>query len=473
MPTVTNQNIALVHRKEWQMMTPAPVASSSGSFVITDINETDVNSLYVVSATVHYLYNHKEDSYIQIPSGALAGSFGAGSCGARSRYSNTFTANGGSTTTVVTATILSDLAVGSTIRFLSGANLGKESLITGVIVIPGTSTTLQFGALSSAVVNNDTFVLDTGRFFIVNAGIVASGSFKSYDMVSSIWTTLGITNLPSIVSDSRLVVTPSNDVFATGFASSATTTTLTNTPKTWTVNQWTNYQIRITAGTGIGQIRTISSNTANVLTVSTAFTITPDVTSSYELTGNDDNIYFLGNGAVTMYKYSISSNTWVVMAPTTARGGLVIAGMSANWSGISGDINRYNESNIQDGRYIYSFRGGSGTLDRFDIAGGASGAGAWLNIAYNGLMETFNTGSAYALSNEFIYIRKDATHRYFKFSITGSYIYPLTTNLYPDSTALVGDKIWIKNYTENGVVKLTWLYSLRNSATELHRILLF
>lgn len=49
---------------------------------------------------------------------------------------------------------------------------------------------------------------------------------------------------------------------------------------------------------------------------------------------------------------------------------------------------------------------------------------------------------------------------------------PLSTNLYTDGAALVGDKLWIKDYLESGVVKLSWVYSLRNTGTEVHRMLL-
>ena len=49
---------------------------------------------------------------------------------------------------------------------------------------------------------------------------------------------------------------------------------------------------------------------------------------------------------------------------------------------------------------------------------------------------------------------------------------PFTTNLYPDGTAVIGDKLWLKDYVESGVVKLSWVYSLRNTGTEVHRMLL-
>ena len=320
MPTVSNQNIALVHRKEWQMMTPAPAASVAGSFVIVDSKEEDNLALYVVNATVHYLYHHDEDAWVQIPSGALAGTFGAGACGTRSRFSTTITANGGSTTTATTATAITGLCKGKKIRFLTGANIGLERVITGVIITPAGTNTIQFAALPSAVVNTDTFAIDTGRFFVVNGGTQASGSFKNYDPLRGVWTTLSQTGLPATLgTDCKLVVTPSDRIIVTGTATAGGASTLTNSAKTWTTNQWCNYQIRITAGTGIGQVRTIASNTATVLTTSVAWTTTPDATSVYEITGNDDFIYLLGNNAVTMYRYSISGNTWTIIAPTTAR----------------------------------------------------------------------------------------------------------------------------------------------------------
>lgn len=76
--------------------------------------------LYVQSATVQYLYHHDEDAWVQIPSMALAGTFGAGACGARSRWSGTVTANGGSTTSLTTTGAINGLVLGATIRFLSG-----------------------------------------------------------------------------------------------------------------------------------------------------------------------------------------------------------------------------------------------------------------------------------------------------------------------------------------------------------------
>src|SRR5439155_758203 len=60
-----------------------------------------------------------------------------------------------------------------------------------------------------------------------------------------------------------------------------TSTTLGDPSKSWTKNEWAAQPVFIAAGTGAGQTRTVSSNSENILTVSPAWTKTPDGTSQY------------------------------------------------------------------------------------------------------------------------------------------------------------------------------------------------
>lgn len=468
----TQNNKPLLHRKEWQFMTPAPAASVAGAFMAVDPNDVGNLAMYVTSNTVAYLYHHDEDAWVQVPSPALAGTFGAGACGTAYRWSNTVTANGGSTTTATTTAAINGLAVGRTIRFLTGANAGVEATITGVIIVPGGTSTLQFAALGSAVANADTFTVDTGLFMVLGAGTLATGSFRSFDALTGTWASLTITGLPATWgTDGAMNVTSGISQFVTGTATAGAATMLTNAAKAWTVNQWTNFQVRITAGTGRGQIRTITSNSATVLTVPT-WTTTPDATSVYAIEANDDFLYLAGNNAVTMYRYSRSANTWTTLAPTTARAAAPGVGATLNWVGKTGDSNWGAENANLDGRYLYSVRGGGSTvIDRFDIAGGTAGAGAWLAIAYPGASETFTAGSSADWSGRYLYIRKDATHRFFKYSLRGNYLEPVSTLLFADGAALLGRKTWVKDYDGTDVLK--WLYVLRNSGTEVFRLPLF
>jgi len=90
---------------------------------------------------------------------------------------------------------------------------------------------------------------------------------------------------------SRLYISnPKNVVDFTGSAGTATAgaaTTLTDANKAWGVNDFAKQTIIITGGTGAGQSKTINSNTATVVTVSSAWTVNPDSTSTYTIsTGN-------------------------------------------------------------------------------------------------------------------------------------------------------------------------------------------
>ena len=58
---------------------------------------------------------------------------------------------------------------------------------------------------------------------------------------------------------------------------------LVDATKSWGVNDYQNYYVRIIYGTGVGQYRLISSNDATTLTLSTNWTTNPDATSKYEI----------------------------------------------------------------------------------------------------------------------------------------------------------------------------------------------
>lgn len=62
---------------------------------------------------------------------------------------------------------------------------------------------------------------------------------------------------------------------------SNTTTTLNDTSKSWTTNEFADKVLIITGGTGVGQFRKISSNTSTALTISEAFATLPDGSSEY------------------------------------------------------------------------------------------------------------------------------------------------------------------------------------------------
>lgn len=70
-----------------------------------------------------------------------------------------------------------------------------------------------------------------------------------------------------------------------GIATGGGSTTLTDTAKTWTVDRWQTAYVKITKGTGVGQVRQIASNSSTALTISEAWLTNPSTDSEYVIYG--------------------------------------------------------------------------------------------------------------------------------------------------------------------------------------------
>jgi hypothetical protein len=273
----------------------------------------------------------------------------------------------------------------------------------------------------------------------------------------------------SIGTDGKLISTPSwlntdYKAFATGTATAGGASTLTNSAKTWATNQWTNYQIRIVSGTGAGQIRTIASNTGTVITVGSAWTTQPDVTSVYSIEGNDDFLYYMGNNAVTMYRYSISANTWSTLSPTAARAGAPVSGMSAHW--IYGVTNTEwtSENAIINGRRIYSFRGNGAILDYYDIA-----LNTWVSgVLYSPGVEPFSAGTKYTYLGNKLYIQINNNNRWFVYDIAEQNMMGWTTMPVVQGAGIVGDTAFDATYYD-GATEIHYVYMLLNTSSFMFR----
>jgi len=161
-------------------------------------------------------------------------------------------------------------------------------------------------------------------------GVAASGSTTTLvDKLNPNWTTnqwagyqvyiysgTGRGQISSIVSNTGNTLTfaavstapdATSDYVITGYdagkASAGGVQTITDSTKTWTVNQWTNFAVRILSGTGAGQLRQILSNTSTALTLYSSWNITPDNTSIYVIQGNSEVMYLGWGGSATLYQH--------------------------------------------------------------------------------------------------------------------------------------------------------------------------
>lgn len=470
MPT-TNGNRKILDLKRWEFCAPLPAATVVGSF-ISSSRHFRQQQMYLRGQNESYIYNPAEDGWVTLPAAALAAAVGAGTSGVAGAWSTgtttaaaSLTATGGTTSTIVTNQTLARDLRGYRVHILAGPNAGAVLDIVSNTVT--TNATITVATQASAFTASTVYRLLTPVWYVGVNGSTAAASFRKYDYATNTWTTLA--NMPiSFGTDAKMVATPSIvdgafRSFATGTATSATTTTLVQTGKTWTASQWVNSQVRITAGTGAGQIRTITANTADTLTVAT-WTTTPDATSQYAIEGNDDFLYLLGNNAVTLYRYSIVANTWSTLTPGAARAAAPGAGMSAHWVHSAEGTDWNNESAIINGRWIYSLQGAAtGALHRYDIAGNT-----WQTVTYAPSSETFTTGSKYALHNGMLYIQRDATGRWFALDFVRSELFPWGTMLYPQGAAIVGDTAFDVIY-KDGAAEIYYVHMAHNTSTVMLR----
>ena len=454
----------VLDRKQWEMINAFPVASAAGSSIIVS-DLPDQLTMYWQAATVVYLYDPAEDALVQLPSPALTGTFGLGSTGAYHPSGPTGTASAGSASTITTTVTTAQQLVGYTIRITGGTGAGQERVIASNTI--GTNTV--FTTTANWTTNPDatsTYLLLTGRFYLFLGGAGGS-SMKYWDIATSTWSSaLVVTGAPAAgTTEVQMMATSNGSQYPMASGTSTgtnSTTTLNNTGKAWTVNQWANFQVRITGGTGAGQVRTISSNTATALTISAVWTATPDATSTYVIEGNDNFIYMIGNAAVTLWQYSISGNTWATITPGAARAGVASTGVSMAWVWRSTNSTFTTENTIVNGKRIYSFRGGAaGTLDYYDIA-----ANTWVSgVAYQNAGETFTTGTVVSQGSDGImFIQKDATGRWFKFDAALNALQPWSLLMYPQGAAIAGDRAWTITFTDGATV-VKWVYYLVNTST--------
>jgi hypothetical protein len=185
----------------------------------------------------------------------------------------------------------------------------------------------------------------------------------------------------------------------------------------------------------------------------------------------------IGNNVVTVPKYSISGNTWANISPTVARGGNAVAGMTADFVGKTGNATWALTTNIQDGRYIYSFRGTTSVLDRLSLNGGTSGAYTWETVTYQPSLVVYATGTSSARDEgtPCIYIAKEGSttvpQRIYRFCTVTASMSPIAADWYLAGAGTLGNKLWVRALSSAKAVK--WLYLVQATAQGLRRIMYY
>jgi hypothetical protein len=193
--------------------------------------------------------------------------------------------------------------------------------------------TAPVAAASFYSIESSTFTIDqawttnpdnTSKFVVLSGGIWCVSSqagapyynIQFYDIAADTWYTKtgagGIFAATALVTESSLERTGEvAGIYTSGTTASGTNLTVVSN-EALTANRWNNYAVKITGGTGIGQVRIIVSNDATTFTVTRRFDINPDNTSTYSVMGDTDKIYFVGNGQASMYMYGAEADQWSI-----------------------------------------------------------------------------------------------------------------------------------------------------------------
>lgn len=385
--------------------------------------------------------------------------------------------------------------------------------ITGLDI--ATSATANMAATSS---QSTTTIVDSTKNWIVNehvgriVDIAVSGTGPSTQkrwIISNTATSLTVATITAGVSGTSKYVIYDSKCFGAdiqykqvekgrdGFATGGSSTTLVDSTKSWFINQWAGYKMKIESGTGFGSgIITIASNTATTLTYATQ-SFTPDISTCYEIadtwgqttSGTTTTIVEASTknwivnqwggkrvkviaGANHGQETTIQTNTSTTLttssitAPDTSSV-YCIFGIPVRSTGIQLLWLWGVSDHAIKGNYILCPRGGgSNTADIYDITTGQWKYGNF----FNPQQETFSTGSMYAYDgHDTVYMHKDATGRVYSYNAVTGEIASLGTVPYGHGTAIIGNRMEIIE-TSDG---LRYLYIMRHTGQEMWRVLIF
>ena len=161
------------------------------------------------------------------------------------------------------------------------------------------------------------FMIVSGGIWNISQGTTAAPFFSLmyYDILSDVWyqksTQSGLKTAVFLAGSDLSMerFTENGGTLLTGTAAGGGTRYITPAT-TLTPMQYANFEVRIVGGTGIGQIRSILSNTTNRINVVRDWDITPDNTSVYEIWRDVGKIWLIGGGDAGMLQYSRDVDQW-------------------------------------------------------------------------------------------------------------------------------------------------------------------
>lgn len=444
----------VIDRLMWVQVAPSPNAHAAGTSMCSDMR-SDISrnpfAYNLISTTILNRYNIVTKSWQLAVSPAVAAVAAASASCFVPSFGAVGTIAAGATTTTFTLTTALPSAVGVNMLANRGGS-GDYGFKIRIIDTVAGKTEERFivsntGGTTPTITVDNAFTFTpssgaryeflSGRVIMLSSGAIAAASWRSFEVATNTLANLGTTNLPTIATDSAILVmdeqyTPYNcepgegmvkggftydtnivsrkALTATASGASTLTGQATLGDAVVAANEYRNFQIRIVQDTvtpgSVGQRRIIASHTAGpsaVYTLGTAWTTQPSSSAKYVIEQpNQIVLRTAGNTTTYTYNYSdatqnngtnsIAANAW----STTYFGTAPAANAAGNLWCPSFGIDIDPQRNARHS-FNYFFRGGATTLDLLDIAG--STTGTWTGgIVYDGAVNAFGAGTtgAYA-----------------------------------------------------------------------------
>jgi len=535
---MTNNFKPIIDRMKWVQVPPAPNAHAAGISICSDMRNSAMRHRFIYQLATNAVLNRYDIKYkgwTLIANPALTTTFGSGvgcvfapSAGISGSIGAGCTTTSIVTTTSITAVGINQLAnhggAGeNTLRIrikgnsAGGSGKTEERWIVGNTA--GTTPTILLdSALSFTPANGDSYEILSGSVYMLGAGTLASGSWRSYEVAAGTLTTRTQTNLPATIGTDSCIIAldeqyvPNDANPGEGFIASQTGTysggnlkcsvatataagTLTGQASGGdagvAANLYRNFQIRIVEDTGtptsVGQRRIIASHTAGaspVYTLGTSWTVTPSSTAKYVI--EYPNLIIVRTSATAvLYTYNYTANT--INNGTNSinadafstsyfgnAGGAVAAGccILGSWGF------RPDAAGNAKNSFVYMFRGGAATTcDCLDIAGGTTGTFDNAFTYEGGQLLTTGSCACYAPCDQegrlgyINFYTTGVVNQLFRFDVKNRYMEPAPqTDFNQSGTAAVGERL-ASVVAIDGTDKYTVVLLLAHAATNAMELL--
>lgn len=169
---------------------------------------------------------------------------------------------------------------------------GKVAILSTILPVT-TSTDGWFTVANQSKVPNDTvrvavnqWIRDTGPTgFIAQASaqVASLGILAGEARIVDICAAIECDATGTLTTDGGYILGAQSGLLESGTASSGSVSTLVDSAKAWTTNQFKGKSVYINSGTGAGQSACIAYNNATTLTLGTGWPTPPDATSTYRI----------------------------------------------------------------------------------------------------------------------------------------------------------------------------------------------